>query len=275
MTKNYGKRITGVMGLHCYLVIYFLTALLASSLFIVYVSQQNAVAQSSSPPPLGYAQYQNSTYGFRINYPSNWLVQPMNSSLVEKYGRIIAFFAPVNSGPEVRVLVNKVPYNSLEQFISVFGNIIQSHSGAQFVTNTTVTKAGQPIRLAGQQAHLLIWTIPPAIAAKITTMDSSSGNIYSIEYLADNDKQYKTYEPDLLKMIDSFQLTGSLQGGGPATVQANQTAASAPTQPSSTSIPGIAGFSDTSGESSLVKDNSSKNPETAGSLPPPSSTKVR
>jgi hypothetical protein len=163
-----------------------------------------------------FSTYENSTYGIRVQYPSEWSVQESNTTgtLI----KIATFVSP--TGPDsdptagVSIYMDKLhnsttTLNNYAHFVAFtdYENIpsyFHAFKLLELSTNSSV--------LAGKPAYTLIGTydLPSSGLQKIMEIGTIIGDkAYSLQYIADAPK-FSGYLPAVQKMTDSLQITSQL-----------------------------------------------------------------
>ena len=165
---------------------------------------------STQEPKNASLTYTNSTYGIKIQYPSDWTYKGSNSS------KIIVGFIPKKSlfgntpvGLTIGVLklplillsVHNVPLSAFAP--SIINGIRQSTPGFQLVESnaTTIGPAGVI------PAYKIVYTTGGHKIMEIITIKGDKA--YLITYVIRQTAQYSSYLPIAQKMIDSFQIVNA------------------------------------------------------------------
>ncbi len=151
--------------------------------------------------PSTFKSYVNSTYGYSIQYPSDWIVKD--------FFIYRAFLAPYTSAnaseqfsPNVLVGVAQVPVKmSAEQINGLIINSLNRLNNFHLITSNDITLAGNP-------AHIFFFTHVQPLAGTIGVIEVwmiKDNKTYSIIFSALPD-QLHNYISTLQKMIDSFKI---------------------------------------------------------------------
>ena len=55
------------------------------------------MTSSPTTSTVGFLTYENTTYGIKMQYPSDWLNEVGTSSINNRYEVVVAFFSPLES----------------------------------------------------------------------------------------------------------------------------------------------------------------------------------
>jgi hypothetical protein len=197
---------------------------LTISIFNAVPHHQQAMAQKTTTPtatsnikPLNvltttgkFLTYQNSTYGIKIQYPSDWLYKESKASK-NSVQTIVTFASPniATSGisPDKSVIaltiaVQGLPFHnlSLNTYTSLnVDNLRQAEPGFHLLASNDTTLAGR------NPAHKITYTF--ASGFKTMAVYTIKGDkAFLLEYITGSDTAYSSYLPIAQKMIDSFQI---------------------------------------------------------------------
>jgi hypothetical protein len=150
--------------------------------------------------------YQNTVYGIKIQYPSDWRV---SENGMRDYTNIVAFYSPLeNLADRVseHLTLSRVDYSqniTLDQYNKFLNSTLKNIPGVQIIESNPIDLAGHPgykvvylslpSNLPFKFQDMLIWTI-------------IGGKVYNISFNAEAAK-YPTFLPTIQKMINSFQIT--------------------------------------------------------------------
>ncbi len=190
---------------------------------------QQAAAQTNPPfnpfaPPAsqptnksGFLTYQNYTYGFRLQYPSNWII--VNNSVDQQGDPIVKFRSNQTSSTlVVRVFFNSFP--TLQQYIPIRLNLLKQLLG---VVSTT---APNSTSIAGIPATEIFYYDPRGAPAVMEEFGVQNNNVYLFRYSAFDISKYASEIPTIQSMINSFQIFAPQSSNFP------------PSQSSSSTLPG-------------------------------------
>jgi hypothetical protein len=189
------------------------------------IPQSNATnSTTGAGPEVKFLPYENSTYGIRIQYPSNWIKQESQN---QSSNLIVGFKSPPGNGFAYITIERggHVPQNiSLEQFSNATINELrQSFPGFNLTESNSTTLAGIPaheivytsLTQSGHELELMqVWTLKDARDFIITYGSLS--------------RDFSSYLPTIQKMIDSFAF---IPATAPAASNATTPAASNATAP--------------------------------------------
>jgi hypothetical protein len=184
---------------------------------------QSQPLQNTSPPSIQSdprtadvsldSTYQNSSFGFKMNYPSDWSVQEIDYDPSDPITDIVTFTSPFESPQDtftenLIVSSQKISDNSMtaEKFADEVFSILPD---AQLVDKNTTT-----INISGNDypAYTLVYSqdiiddeYPRVISAeKGIIVDDMA---YIFQYPGNDQSTFPVYLPIVQQMIDSFELT--------------------------------------------------------------------
>jgi len=148
--------------------------------------------------------YENSTFGMKLQYPSNWAKQTAGQAatfvlLGSGENNPEQFLAKLNVTGIMGFPPN-VPLKAMADRVVDGYRHFLSNFQIESYTNTT---------LGGNNAIKIVYTYTDSKNTNIKATDIATVNndrLYVIQYYAESPK-YQTYLPTLQKMIDSFQIT--------------------------------------------------------------------
>jgi hypothetical protein len=157
--------------------------------------------------------YQNSTYGIKIQYPSDWLYKESNASN-SSVQTVVTFVSPnlVTAAPigidkslaALTVAVQSIPFHNLplNTYTNLNVNTLrQSEPGFQLLMSNDTTLAG-----GNNPAHKITYTV--ATGLKTMAVYTIKGDkAFILEYITGSEATYSSYLPIAQKMVDSFQIT--------------------------------------------------------------------
>lgn len=151
--------------------------------------------------PSTFKSYVNSTYGYSIQYPSNWITKDFFI-----YRLFLAPYTSANTSkqfsPNVLVGVAPVPVKmSADQITGVIINSLNRLNNFHLIANNDITLAGNP-------AHLFFFTHVQRLVGIIAVIEVwmiKDNKTYSIIFSVLPD-QLHNYISTLQKMINSFRL---------------------------------------------------------------------
>jgi hypothetical protein len=168
--------------------------------------QQNALAQINDSV---FKTYENSTYGIRMQYPSDWKkVEPSQVSQASNFNIIVGFISPKESvsdtSPPAALSIGIHNLSSSQditpdQYTDTHINSIRKQTNL-LESNATALKGNSSNNLAHKvvyinsegQKIMQVWTV-------------KGDKAYHITYAA-NETRYTDYLPPIQKMINSFEI---------------------------------------------------------------------
>jgi len=203
---------------HTYLLL-FLTLLANSFLYVQYYNYQQSTAQPINIPSeedivrittAGYLTYENSMYGFGIQYPSNWEKIDFGQAIEEDDRHVVVTFLSPPEGTldvfrEYLVIqVGNLMFNrSLEQYVDAQINSLRdSLPDFGIVDSNATTVAGD------NRAHTIVYTFKVGEDEyKVTEFWIIKGDkLYYLKYSTESEKS-DNHGSTIRKMIDSFMIT--------------------------------------------------------------------
>jgi eukaryotic-like serine/threonine-protein kinase len=154
-----------------------------------------------------FLTYENSTYGIKIQYPSDWIYKEGENTSTSN--------TTTSSSNPIQSIVNFIPTPSTSINIGVqdfklhgitadlLANFLIANK-AQFLPGADIIQSNSTI-LAGNPAHKFVFVKGEAKAMMVFTIKGDKA--YYIFYGARSPVQYSTYLPTVQKMIDSFEIT--------------------------------------------------------------------
>lgn len=174
---------------------------------------EGASTSSGQPPKTSdFLTYEDTTYKIKIDYPRDW-------KQTENEQTVVAFVSPKTSEDDMfsenlNLIMNDLSGQGLtldtytevvkEQLLKTYDGIIMEESG-------TATLAGQP-------AYKVVYTVPSEkTTLKIMQVWIIKDDVsYVITFVAD-EEAYTDYMGTVQKMLNSFEITGSLTAEEPTT----------------------------------------------------------
>jgi hypothetical protein len=171
------------------------------------ISLQKAMAQMTTSSNL--LTYENPTYAFRIQYPSNWEKVEFNQGIEEGHRNIIVnFVSPLEGSSDtfreyLIIEVGDLRYQniSLDQYIKTQISSRRSLPRFELIESTSATLSDNP-------ARKVVYSYSNADIGITKTMELltiKDDKLYFISYTADATK-YSSYLDNIQKMTDSFKL---------------------------------------------------------------------
>jgi hypothetical protein len=158
-----------------------------------------------------FLTYQSHTYGFKIQYPSNWEKLEFAQGIEEEHRNIaVNFLSPTGEGASdtfreylIIEVGNLTSHDeSSDQYAAIQINLRKALPNFNLVESTPTSVSG------GNPAHKIIYTYSNPIVGITKVMDIltiKSDKLYVLSYNADAVK-YSRYLPIIQKVIDSFQI---------------------------------------------------------------------
>jgi|SRR6188472_346627 len=158
-----------------------------------------------------FLTYQSHTYGFKIQYPSNWEKLEFAQGIEEEHRNIVVnFLSPAGEGTSntfreylIIEVGNSTSHDeSLTQYVTTQIHLRQALPNFNLVESTLTSVSG------GNPAHKIVYTYSNPIVGITKAMDIltiKSDKLYFLSYNADAVK-YSRYLPIIQKVIDSFQI---------------------------------------------------------------------
>ena len=183
---------------------YFMTLFLALIFFIM-ISQtesQRTIAQDTT----NFSNYQNSSYGISIDYPSNWILKEKISP-----ENVVAFRTPFNAS----VVGISISVQDLSLLLDFQNMSLKDYSSLRYTYLNDKSMAGYIDKIT----YINYYTISnnPADSVEYLISEPTSGKI--VEYwMVKNDKAYiitvfipanteNQIMPTVKKIVDSFKIT--------------------------------------------------------------------
>ena len=206
-----------VTSQHTYLLL-FLTLLANSFLYVQYYNYQQSTAQPINIPSeedivrittAGYLTYENSMYGFGIQYPSNWEKIDFGQAIEEDDRHVVVTFLSPPEGTldvfrEYLVIqVGNLMFNrSLEQYVDTQTNSLRDSLPDFGIVESNATT------VAGNRAHTIVYTFKVGEDEyKVTEFWIIKGDkLYYLKYSTESEKS-DNHGSTIRKMIDSFMIT--------------------------------------------------------------------
>lgn len=176
-----------------------------------YLPSQNTAAQATIPNhallAINFLPYENSTYGIKFQFPSNWYKIEILSRDVSD----IQFIGPRNASDirpatiDISIWKNLQNEMTLDQYSKVADNLLKQTYG------TFNTSKWQPTTLGGFSAIQRVFSIKQPFlfdiqGSQIFTIKNNKA--YVVTYTAQASKYFDKFQI-MRKMVDSFQITGN------------------------------------------------------------------
>jgi hypothetical protein len=185
------------------------------------IQQQASSTQAQIQPPTsnldqqtGLLTYENSTYGIRMQYPSDWITSETNNfDNRDQYLTVVTFDSPgINSKGEyiadIMQAIDKYPSSlNLNQYMKDSFKYYRQHP--EDYRNLQLIESSTNSLLGGHLAYKMVYTYTdPDTRLMHEILETGTiidGKGYYIYVNVDADK-YPYYLPTIQKMIDSFQI---------------------------------------------------------------------
>jgi eukaryotic-like serine/threonine-protein kinase len=158
------------------------------------------------PTTINFLPYQNSTYGIKIQYPSDWQKQE-NGTKQDTQTDIVTFYAPAsNSNANLDLSTDDI---SDEKGISLAQYANNSLTDLkQSLTNFKLIESSNNDHISGLPAYRIVYTSNDGnnVTKTLETGTIKGDKVYILTYEA-GISEYTTFLPIVQKMIDSFQIT--------------------------------------------------------------------
>jgi hypothetical protein len=188
-----------ILSIPCVIVVIFSTSLITTA-----IMPQTLLAQTT---PANLLTYQNSTFGIKIQYPSNWEKQE-NGTRQDTQTDIVTFLSPViNSRANLDVSIDDISGEkgiSLTQYANQnIADLNQSLPDAKLIASNT-----NNVAIAGLPAYRMVYTSADGnTILKTMEIGAMKGDkVYILTYEAAM-QEYAKYLSVIQRMIDSFQIT--------------------------------------------------------------------
>jgi hypothetical protein len=171
---------------------------------ISYAQVPTTTAAAPSTTGSNMSVYKNSTYGIKIQFPSDWVYRQSNRANIVTFiplstlNTVLSNIGNTNISPFVTVGLEILPYYNLP--LNFYNNIIVNK-----LTNTPGFHVveSNPTILAGNAAHRLVYTHGLLKTMTIYTVEGNKA--YIVAYSA-GASQYSPYLATALNMINSLSI---------------------------------------------------------------------
>ena len=188
-----------ILSIPCVIVVIFSTSLSTTA-----IMPHTLLAQTT---PANLLTYQNSTFGIKLQYPSNWEKQE-NGTRQDTQTDIVTFLSPViNSRANLDVSIDDISGEkgiSLTQYANQnIADLNQSLPDAKLIASNT-----NNVVIAGLPAYRMVYTSADGnTILKTMEIGAMKGDkVYILTYEAAM-QEYAKYLSVIQRMIDSFQIT--------------------------------------------------------------------
>lgn len=170
------------------------------------VNQNTAISQMQNR----FVNYQDPTYGFKIQYPTDWQILRFAQGITQgSHSMIVNFLSPQGGASQIfrqYLLIETANVTSGTPNPSAYSKQELTFLSQSFPSFTLVNTNGSSF-LAGQNAYSVVFTYKDPIVGvgkvmAIWTLHNSKA--YILSYHADN-SNYGTYLTTIEKMIRSFK----------------------------------------------------------------------
>jgi len=170
------------------------------SLFSEYVIQASALTNPN------FLTYENPTHGVKIQYPATW-IESQNG--LNDFSKVVGFYAPFGNLSDIStgtliISIRHYSHNiTLDGYNSLINNILKNPNVQTIQSN--------PFTLAENPAHKVVFlNSPPGLPKQLNMLvwTVKGNNVYIISFNSEPSK-YRSYEPIVDKMIDTFEITNS------------------------------------------------------------------
>lgn len=166
-----------------------------------------ALAQVAGQAPTNLLNYQNPTYGIKMQYPTDWTA---STSGIPLYNGIIGFYSPLQSLSDASPAGLTLSITTYSQAISL-DEYTKAILGALEKQGIKVDESSQNT-LAGKPGYKVTFS-PPSPSTQTTPVSLKvmqiwtiiDNKVYEFSFNADSTK-FTTYLPTVQKMLDSFQI---------------------------------------------------------------------
>lgn len=175
---------------------------------------------STTKQSLSWKTYENSVFGVKINYPSDWTFENQDADIdratykpddIDGLSNIVDFTSPPNSDTNATVSLDfyNIPSGrTLAEFVegeiqdhaspTLFGKSYPGWTVVENIATTFANQSGQKVTYDHEDSNARWFFVYGIINDKA----------YSLEYQEDYPTPYDLYIGDVEKMADSFQVTG-------------------------------------------------------------------
>jgi hypothetical protein len=158
-----------------------------------------------------FSKYENSTYGIKFQYPSDWTAESGNSSPDDEIFSIVGLSPPISTDPNANTFLD-IGYDSsvqandfnVDEYVR---GVIETLQTDDTISDFKVESAKTNATLANKPAYSLVTTnTADGTAMKSLEVGTLVGDkLYYILFSTEESK-YNSFLPDIQKMIDSFEL---------------------------------------------------------------------
>ena len=171
--------------------------------------QSNSTIIQNGTKSNDFLLYENSTYGIKISYPKNWLLE---TSSQETYPltKIVNFYSP-KAGDYVTVSLHTYDYTNIPIYTlkELLNNVIDGYTlYSDKFPDFKVIYSSTDIIFHSRPGYLMIGQYEYSKLGKQTVFDIGTlknDKLYNIQYCA-SPSQYQNYLPTIENMIRSFEI---------------------------------------------------------------------
>ena len=182
-----------------------LAVYLSMTFAIVFILYSVPTSIAQTPGPTNVQNYENPSYGIKIQYPKDWTASPSGP-----YNNIIGFYPPLKNITDIQsasvnlLVTNYAPTISLDDYTKTHLSTLEQ-LGFKVDESTPNTLAGKP-------GHRITYTPTnqetPNAPVNLKVMETWTvidNKVYLVSFNADTQK-FATYLPTVQQMIDSLQI---------------------------------------------------------------------
>jgi len=180
-----------------------------------------SAALSDNNATSNFLTYENSTYGIKIQYPSEWLYKEgeitgtnsndNNNTAIDNSSsspvQTIVSFAPIKNPTASYLKIGVIDLNTRSLNVDLLANSLMANK-AQVFPGMNISKLNSTT-LAGSPAYKFVLTSNQDNRKALNYFTVKEDKAYLIGYFAKSPEIYSTYLPTALKMVDTFQIIGN------------------------------------------------------------------
>jgi hypothetical protein len=168
------------------------------------IPSQNTITASPPQQQSSFLTYENPTYGFTMQYPSNWSIKEQPEA-----GRIVSF-DEINKGVQVYIKYDKLPfqYSTLTQYVNTLVNQLGSDR-----KDFSLTEYYPNLTLHNNPAYKVVYLSTKKVGVNIGTHYETmrlwmikDDNVYTLVYVT-QPNLFPQYLPIANNMLKSFKIT--------------------------------------------------------------------
>ncbi len=183
----------------------FAITLPALLLLAIAITPHNLLAQVKTTTT-NFLPHQNSTYGIKIQYPSDWQKQE-NGTKQDTQTDIVAFYAPAsNTNANLDLSIDDISDETGISLTQYANNSLTDLK--QSLTNFKLIESSNNNHISGLSAYRIVYTSNDGdnITKTLETGTIKGDKVYILTYET-GVSEYAKFLPIVQKMIDSFQIT--------------------------------------------------------------------